>query len=156
MLVSIDPGVKLCGVALWDDGELVNAWLTKGKSWRDTATNVSRDVYQRFSMRISPVDVAIEVPQVYHQSKQKGDPNDLINIALFVGAASVATATGEVHTYRPAEWKKQVPKDAMVERIKKKLTPEERARVDLPRAKGLHHNIWDAVGIGLHHIKRRA
>ena len=153
MLVSIDPGAKLAGVALWDDNELTCAWLTRGEDWRDTALNVSREVHQRIP-RLDDVDVAIERPQVYVQSKQKGDPNDLITIALMAGGAASLTATGLVTVYLPREWKQSVPKEIMVRRIQARLTSEERARVELP-APSLAHNVWDAVGIGLHQLKRR-
>jgi hypothetical protein len=44
----------------------------------------------------------------------------------------------------------------MVERIKARVgeRPEERERVQLPRAKDKHHNVWDAVGVGLHAVGR--
>ena len=39
--------------------------------------------------------------------------------------------------------------------IEEKLSKAERQRVELPRAKSYQHNIWDAIGIGLHFLKRR-
>jgi hypothetical protein len=83
---------------------------------------------------------------------------DLISLAIFVGSAATRLLSLGLQPvfYEPSAWKGSVPKDVMIERIKRRLSPEEHARVDLPRAKSLHHNIWDAVGIGLYHLKRRS
>lgn len=131
--VSIDPGVRLCGLAAWIDGKLHYARLDSCIAYWS-----------------SDWALAIEKPQVYVQSKLKGDPNDLIDLAIAVG--KISTRFSEVVMYRPAQWKGQVPKDIMTERIKLKLSNRELDLVDLP-AKSLQHNVWDAIGIGLHHLK---
>jgi hypothetical protein len=95
----------------------------------------------------------IECPQVYVHSRAKGDPNDLIRLALMAGVIVGAIGQKNVVEYRPAEWKGQVPKDVMTERIKRSLNKGEQSRVVLPRAMSLAHNVWDAVGIGLHHLR---
>lgn len=165
MLVSVDPGLHVCGVALWSDGELSEAWLAVAPTdppplgylpWEWMAKAVARDLADR-TPRLG-ADLAIEVPQVYHQSKLKGDPNDLIDIALVAGAVATRVAAyhgGVTTTYRPQAWKGSTPKKVMVERIKAKLSAEEHLRVVPPRAAALAHNVWDAVGIGLHHLQRQ-
>lgn len=153
MLVSIDPGVKHCGVALWDDDQLASAWLAKGPNWYQTAINVGRGINQHVP-NIDRHDIVIEKPQIYHQSRLKGDPNDLIDLAVFVGAVCMAVATGDVRMYLPREWKGSTPKDVKIERIKKSLSVEEHSRIDLP-APSLQHNVFDAVGIGLHHLRSK-
>lgn len=90
-LLSVDPGVRACGCALWDtDGRLLDGWLVKnpcderfpseGQLWKDMALAVWASVHP------IPHDLAIEYPQVYARSKSKGDPNDLISVAGVVGA----------------------------------------------------------------------
>lgn len=162
MLVSIDPGVRLAGVACWDDGELTAAWLVRAPKdggylpWEQIAISVVAEIADR--QPPLGMDLAIEKPQIYHQSKQRGDQGDLIDVALAVGAIAARFAMyqgGVTFTYLPQAWKGSAPKDVMVERIKRRLTPEEHARIDLPRAKSLRHNVWDAIGIGLHQLKRR-
>jgi hypothetical protein len=99
--------------------------------------------------------VAVEVPQIYGPRQQKR-PNDLIKVALLVGAlGGLLPESLPIKEYRPSNWKGQVPKKIMVERIKAKLSAEERGRVLLPSAKSEEHNVYDAVGIGLHFCKRR-
>jgi hypothetical protein len=54
-----------------------------------------------------------------------------------------------VELVQPRQWKGTVDKDVMIERIKTSLDLSEMKNVCLPKAKGLHHNVWDAIGIGL-------
>ena len=49
----------------------------------------------------------------------------------------------------PAQWKGQTPKKVTEQRARKALTWDELVAVELPSARSLHHNVWDAVGIGL-------
>ena len=160
MLVSVDPGLNGCGVAVWLDNTL--SWAGYIKNPGALPTDMVRQVEPvmgklPWSLKLgteNPVDLAIELPQVYTVSKSKGDPNDLINLAVVVGAFLERWSTrGRQHVYSPGRWKGQVPKLIMVERIQKRLRPDETASVDLP-AKSLAHNVWDAVGIGLYHLDR--
>ena len=150
MIISLDPGVKKAGVAVFHDKKLTEAWLAHGKNWQDTAQNVKSHFIACYS-----AELVMEKPQVYVQSKLKGDPDDLIGLALMAGCVAGMLSAGvkSVYLYFPRQWKGQVPKNIMTARTKEKLSDEERSRVDLP-AKYLQHNVWDAVGIGLYHLKR--
>jgi Holliday junction resolvasome RuvABC endonuclease subunit len=161
MIVSIDPGVHEAGVAVWyGDGPLASAWLVRLDDPRYTTpwAGMGRTVANEVG-RIALDAVVIERPQVYVHSRAKGDPNDLITLALAAGAmigAMRATRTKLIVVeYKPAEWKGQVPKDVMTRRIKRSLTEDEHERVRLPSASSLAHNVWDAVGIGLHHLRSK-
>lgn len=172
MIITVDTGAKLAGVACWEDGELACAFLARGKDWEDTALNTYLMLLERFPRSIleelavdkdrfldrrargaSCVELILERPQIYQQRFLKGDPNDLVLLAYMGGALAGYLNTGPI-LYYPKEWKRQVPKKIMVERVKSKLSKEEHARVELPRAKSLHHNIWDGVGIGLYRLGR--
>lgn len=153
-LLSIDPGLRNVAVAEWHDGELVHATLVanpnKGRgpsAWRDAASAViselGSDVY---------TEAALEVPQVYRQGLQKGDPSDLIELAGVDGALT-AFLSAQVTGYLPARWKGQVPKDIHHARILKKLTDSEKSAIICPQ-KSLLHNVYDAIGIGLFHLGR--
>ena len=69
-----------------------------------------------------------------------------------VGAA-VASHFPVVETLFPADWKGQVPKEVMTERIRRSLTEEERGRIEKCKA-SLMHNVLDACGIGLYRLGR--
>jgi hypothetical protein len=152
MIVSIDPGTHEAGVAQWKDARLQTAYLvrvTSDESWLWLANKVAQSC---FHLPVSAI--VLERPQVYVRSRAKGDPNDLITLALAAGAIA-GQFNVQVIEYRPAEWKGQVPKEIMIDRIRETLDADERAAVELPNARSLAHNVWDAVGIGLHHFRRR-
>lgn len=160
MIVAVDPGVNEAGVALFDDGELACAFLSRGPGgWLETAKQVVLDVGGRVPLP-QVAELVVETMQVYRQRLLSGDPNDLVDVAMGAGAvAGLLSAVWRdvaVTVYRPAEWKKQVPKRIKNARDVAKLSDEESARVEWPRARADKTHVADAVGIGLHHLKRRS
>lgn len=105
-----------------------------------------------WSVALPECDLAVELPQIYARSKSKGDPNDLIAVAGVVGALD-ALAPHHTTVYLPSEWKGQVPKSVMTTRTTSKLEKTELERIITPRRASLMHNVWDAIGIGIHHLK---
>jgi RNase H-fold protein (predicted Holliday junction resolvase) len=158
MLLSVDPGLRTCGVALWNEGILHSAKLVRGhKSEFDApAWLTMADAVSAFTGDESVDTLVIELPQVYQRGggKTKGDPNDLIQLAAAVGAITTRMNCTTNIVYRPAQWKHQLPKEVIEDRTKQILSDVELRRVDLP-AITLRHNVWDAVAIGLYHLKRR-
>lgn len=153
-LFTLDPGVKAAGVAVFDldTKALAGAALARGKKSDETVRAALHFVME---FEVFPSEIRVEVPQVY--VKGKGDPNDLIDITYVAGQFSGAFISADdivISCVRPRAWKGQVNPDAMIERIKGRLSPEEMMRVEIPRAKSLAHNIFDAVGIGLHRLGR--
>lgn len=149
---TIDPGVNEIGVAIWEGPWLVQAFLVR--RLRDEHF-YSMIIKLRQLMPTYITRLAIEKPRVYAPSRSKGDPNDLIDLAFVAGATIYAAQPKEVIEIYPATWKGQVPKPVMVERVKSALTPKELPLVELPRAKSLQHNVWDAVGIGLYLLREK-
>lgn len=162
--ITVDPGVNGCGVAIWDHGKLRQA------IYLPAVDAVQKPFAAVLAVRLhllwpkATYAVVVERPQVYALGKSKGDPNDLIQVALVaggVGALLGHVCNAAVFFVTPAEWKGQLPKPASVkqpyivaERARERLTPEERACVELPKAGKLQWDVWDAVGIGLHHLGR--
>lgn len=140
-VLSIDPGVHRVGLALFEDQGLAFAAM--------------------FPVPDGPFDypraprVLLEVPRIYPASRQKGDPNDLLALARIVGRLQehYLAAGADVELVEPRTWKGTLPKEAMTERIRGRLSAAERARV-APVARSLEHNVLDAVGIGLHALGR--
>ena len=150
-LVSLDPGLRGCGVAWWHaNGSLAHvaylrnpvkkgdgpaAWMgyTKSTGWYEPAY---------------ATHFISEVPQVYRAGASKGDPDDLIQLAGVVGVFSALFAATTYTGVKPREWKGQVPKDVHHARLVKTLTPEELAMVEAAAPPSLRHNVLDAVGIG--------
>lgn len=151
MIATIDPGLSACGVALWDDDRIVHATLVKSKCKTKVLSErvfwLSAAVKRYLELRpdsFAPVTTAIiELPQTYGGRAAKGDTNDLIHLALVVGALIAAVPT--VHLVPPSAWKKNVPKEIMTARILGKLTDDEKSKVEFLS----NHNTLDAIGLGL-------
>ena len=141
--LCIDPGKHAFGWALFEGTHLAACAYTK----REALTNL------RSLVVAAPFVVRIERPQIYPHSK--GDPNDLIDIAIFCGEAAYAFRAYEVEFVLPHAWKGSVPKKVMTDRILNRLTAVERQIVEAcgcPKSK--IHNVLDAVGLGLWRLKR--
>lgn len=159
MLLAIDPGLRGCGCAVFTEGSKALLWgagyvrnpLEAGDgpgAWLNMASAV-------FAWSEDINSVVIELPRVYQGAQQKGDPEDLIQLAALTGAISerLASAGGHIATVRPSEWKGQVPKDIMNMRILSKLSVEELAVIKHV-GKTKDHNVIDAIGIGMFHLGR--
>lgn len=152
--LSVDPGVNGCGIAVWnDDNLLVWAGYVKnsGTGVRKMVDSVGAKLWEKFGTDRCH-KLAIEMPQVYMASRSRGDPNDLVELALVVGGFEM-WFDGIVFKYKPHSWKGTVPKLIMAERILKRLSYEEQNEIEIA-PKSIWHNTIDGVGIGLHHSKR--
>lgn len=168
VLLSVDPGVRGCGAALFhlgngqliacdhvlsgSDGNRAEAWLPMAQAVMLWASRVH-------SGRIA--QLVIEQPFIYPKASTLGkkagtDPNDLIHLAIVVGAIlgrAAYLSAPAVKMYLPAEWKGQVPKDICHDRARARLSPIESAR--LPKlAKSRLHNALDALALGLVYLGR--
>lgn len=157
MILSVDPGLRHCGVALWRGHDLVVAQLVTGE--KDTGVRDSEawwtmvDNVVTWAKAYGPLDVIVsEFPKVYSVGKSKGDPEDLLQLAAIVGGI-VCRERAVSKIVRPYEWKGQVPKDIMTGRILSKLSPLEQRIIPKLAASKLH-NVIDAIGIGLRHVGR--
>lgn len=163
-LLAIDPGINGCGVAVFDHAALVHAFYAKSiaPTDADMLTRIracARAVQGGLSLRGPHAHavsrLVVEMPQIYTFGKGKGDPNDLLPLAGVLGALSATFWATETRAVTPREWKGGVDGDVFIEtRIKPRLTADERSRVSFSSAKGLQHNVYDAVGIGLYAVGR--
>jgi hypothetical protein len=95
-----------------------------------------------------PHRLVVEVPRIYpHSRDQKGDLNDLLELAGVVGALTGVFSV--VSFVYPADWKGQLPKKVMNDRVLMTLGLDEGDAL-------VHHdhNTLDAIGIGLHDLGR--
>lgn len=140
-VLSIDPGVNHIGWAIHQGDQLTHC-----------------DLSNKFSDLTGNVDiVVIEKPQVYSPKHWKGDPNDLINVAIAAGECGGSFGHGyDVHYVLPATWKGQTPKEVTKNQINKELDMDEMKVLKqalMKHPKNLRHNIYDAVGIGRWYVK---
>jgi hypothetical protein len=158
VLLAVDPGLRGCGVALFDGGRLVRCAYVRGsRDGQDAAAwaEMAGEVYAWGGA--DATRVVSEFPKVYSVGKSKGDPEDLLQLAAVVGAISAHWGSEGItlEVVRPYQWKRQVPKDIMTSRIINLLDAQEgaQARAGMP-AKSYQHNVWDAIGIGLNALGR--
>jgi hypothetical protein len=156
-VLAIDPGLRGCGLAVYVSGRLVEARYVKSSEKSARGAEAWCAMAQAVGDVAPPqVDtLVVECPQVYRGPLQKGDPSDLIELAGVDGAivGKFILRAQDFVSYLPRDWKGQVPKDIHHARVEAALSKEEKACMSLPAA-SLAHNVWDAVALGLFHVKK--
>lgn len=167
--VSIDPGKRHIGYALWDGSTMLEAGLVRGpiRTGGDDVDVVAQTALAAahainlavISHGCPPlIEMWCERPQVYTTAKQvkedrRTDPNDLP--PLFGCDAALAVALGlRVRSCLPHEWKGSLTKPQGNARAYEALTPEERTHFDPDIPADKMHDVLDAVGIGEHFLGR--
>ena len=147
-LLSVDPGTRDMGWALWDKGRLVDCGMARGRDWVSTVGNMPPFPVER---------VVIEDQQIYRNSKI--DAHALLAVARVVGAVVFYYGNEgrrRVTLVAPREWKGQLPKEVCNKRTVGKLEAMERVVLNSKKyPKSLQHNLLDAIGIGLWALGRR-
>jgi len=147
-VLSIDPGLRKCGCALWSpNGTLRRAWTARA---RGSARGPMAWVKMVDAIKIAP-DISVlvcEQMQVYSERRENAD--DLLELTGVLGALAWRFKGAEMRGFKPAEWKGQVPKHVMQARLKKRLTSAELKVM----AKNCTHDAWDAIGIGAYHFRK--
>jgi len=152
-VLAIDPG-KNTGIAKFEGEDLVWCDLVKC-SKAEGYCKYTRKILQILSY-FSPFTVVIERPQIYPQRQQKGDPNDLIDVAILAGICIGAAQDCAVDLVKPHAWKGSRPKTVDVNYTKSLLSlAEKRILEKCDCRKSELHNVIDAVGIGLWKLGRR-
>lgn len=147
-VIAVDPGKNGCGVAVFDQKRLTFAQYL--------ATRSVADFVHKSATGQSTL-IRIEFPRIYAAAKQKGDQNDLLHVARAAGHAEAgAVRAGAAYALvEPREWKGTIAGDTFIEeRIKPAIEVGETSRISFPSAESLHHNVYDAIGIGLHAVGR--
>lgn len=151
-MISVDPGLRHCGVAVWFDRRLIRAGLVTNSMIAGRGPVAHKLMAQSVIQYVFPngqTEYVLEYPRIYPKGAQrKGDLNDLLDLAGVDGAIA-ALAQGAVQFVYPADWKGQIPKKIMNDRVWGVLTTSERIV-----CQSKDHNILDAVGIGLHALGR--
>lgn len=166
-LVSVDPGIRGCGVALFRDGRLVAAEYVKNpvKKGNDfdaiiAVAQAAREWVGGRAADRGDLRLVLEWPKVYTASKSKGDNNDLLALCA-VDAAIVALVGARATKIIPRDWKGTMAHEAVVHRVYSRLDSEGNrsewntlADAEFRAGKTYGHNVVDAVGIGLHALGR--
>lgn len=177
-MLSIDPGLNHVGWALWRREKLEAAGLARVPTGtkreplmtrvRTVSAALAHEVFSAIDALALPEaprspafpeaavrDVVVEVPQVYRAARSKGDPNDLIAIALVVSSVTTHFRSAAWLGVRPQEWKGTVNGDVMAERIRAQCSITELGYFVSKVPKSLQHNVLDAIGLGRWWLKNR-
>lgn len=151
-LAAVDPGKAGLGWAIFVDDLLFKAGILENAS-HQLATIYLRELFRGWK----PFRAAIEVPQVYQQKLWKGDPNDLIDVAVIAGIAVAALAPWcAPELVRPHAWKGNAPKAVGNKQTLARMDECEKIVLRASGAtKSKEHNVLDAIGLGLWKLGRR-
>ncbi len=166
--IGIDPGVRECGVAIetsdawprYGIGRIVrSAFIVRSSAptLHERAIHMAHTVTHGRMHELVEISVCVEGQQVYPSERSKGDPNDMIKVAIVAGAMLGALATHAVVVASalplPRQWKGNTPKAIHHERLARDFPHwVEPVAADTP--KSLQHHVWDAVGLLEWHKER--
>ena len=151
-VMTFDPGKLSVGWATADETGIMRCGLVHDATQLGLLRKL-RDM--QLSTATKGIKVIIEKPQIYRERKWKGDPNDLIDETITVGALATLTLESDQRIVKPHDWKGNVPKDIHNRRVKKRLTPVEMTTLKkCGVAPSLAHNVVDACGMCLWSLGR--
>jgi hypothetical protein len=152
-LMSIDPSINNVGMAIW---ELPNALmmyklLHPKVNARNNEYDKSLSILQQLQEWIKVYSVnrmILEIPEHWAVAGFEARENGSIaKLMLVVGLIySLRPSLDELKIVKPREWKGQLPKDVMVNRLKDDYLSID---VDLEH---MNPNVADAIGIGHFYI----
>lgn len=169
--VAIDAGKRGCGVAVFEGNRLALAAYPQDKDYCDdseakrwethkyTAEAAMGVIYSALGPIPAAWESVIEFPRIYRGRELEKDQNDLLDLAAVATrlCAGLTAPNCPVRFVHVSDWKGQLDKDEAWHHMQKALSPDEMriykdAVKDLP--KKLHHNVQDAIGIGLWTVGR--
>ena len=176
LVMCVDPGLRICGVALYkvDDRGLfaaspcfskVSPPITGRIAWAamaDAVMSWSDDLLHNYKIHYSilpsVVELVMENPQTYKGQSRRADVDSRkslpelrgVNTHIAKHMAAEGVRGKNVVRYTPHQWKRNVDKRITRKRMRKVLSKAEQSYIAMPD----DHNVWDAVGIGLHHNRR--
>lgn len=164
IVLAFDPGDNT-GWSRYDANKLVACGLVHPRDYDLLPEIVFGSFPERWTWRLT---ITIESQQVYRQSRQKSDPNNLISLAQKVGAIGMSlkqffrTRYGvrldPWETPSPAEWKGQRTKEICHSQMLPRLSEHERAvmmtHLLAIKSESQRQDVKDAVCLGLWRLKR--
>ena len=160
-VISFDCGLSYVGAAIFDcttkalvDCHYIDTGID-GRYGAEQVADLVLKVLKVFEKDLSNALITVEYPEQYAQTPA---PRSSVQGLACTGGGIVCMLKREdnkVEFVLPKEWKKQVPKDIMLERIVNRLSDSEKAILESKRLiKSKKHNVVDAIGLGLYKIGR--
>ena len=162
-MVSIDPGKAVLAYAFWSHhgvrlvgGGVLDVEHVEYQPFSDLVSAMRQKATAMASSRVGLAVRAVVELMTHYPDSRRSQPADLIAVAT-MGAMVGALWARRLVFIRPDQWKGQVPKIVTQLRVHDALSDEERGVLDKllqKTPKRFHHDLYDAVGIGLHHQGR--
>jgi hypothetical protein len=161
ILVSIDPGKRDVGIALFCDGRFEQGAVSH-TDWGDGATLLARtacDVAREIRALLAgrSLDHLVVEKMVAHKDRREAH-GDIIDLAHVAGGILVGfEGEAKLRLLSAAEWTGGRNKKVNHVRIRRRLNEAEEAALDASLRgvmRSNHKELVDAVGIGLYHLRR--
>lgn len=151
-LVAIDPGLSGTGWALWDRNVLHTVGTLYPGRDDETWDEAGRILASRLSVALidllgtASAELHIEFPMLMESiagiAANRG--GGMLKLAYLVGCITMLPIWTDVHLVTPLQWKGQLPKTIVQDRITATLGAERCEQLNI------RSHAWDAVGIGLY------
>jgi len=151
-IVAVDPGAHSIAWAAFEETRLRGCDFDEAGDRQELAGKI----HQRMSRLLRDgFQAVIELPQIYDQRRWRGDPNDLVMVAVTVGMVA-QVMNGRAELVHPHDWKGSRSKE-IDHPVTLGLLDETELHIleSVKVLKSKHHNILDAIGIGLWKVGRR-
>jgi hypothetical protein len=139
--LSIDPGVKDTGFALFEGGRLVDCGVLSFKGRTDDFNEVIAFYQSELADMRDMASLILCERMQFRFGNERANPQRIIDLNLLAGAL------GRDIWVKPQEWKGSVPKDVHNRRVLSKLPDSEVAHLMACAPRSKVHNAIDAVGI---------
>lgn len=148
-LISIDPSINNVGIAIWElpNGLMMHRLLHPKVNARESEYDKSLSILDQIKEWIKAYGVnrmILEVPAHWAVAGfEARETGSIAKLCLVVGLIySLKHDLDELRIVKPHEWKGQLPKEVMVNRLKEGYVP---IGIDLEK---INPNVADAIGIG--------
>lgn len=143
-VIGIDPGTRATGIALISKDTIDDYELIRGKSndWKENSKNIVQEIHRFIKCHWGIEMIVLEIPE-HWGGDAKGfaarESGAILKLSMFAGIVygSLLFSNKDVVLCSPREWKGQLPKVVVANRLHKIY--------NFP--KDLNHNIVDAIGI---------
>lgn len=156
IILGVDPGLSGTGVAVYDveDHEFVSVGVyytnnaNKNDDWNSRAVCLAYDAFWEATIWNAKV-VYCEWPEFFKDEKGYAatSKGDIYKLSFLVGALAAYCHKTKSTEFRPVkvhDWKGQLPKNVVEQRIRKRIGEDE-----VRKLKPNSH-AWDAMGIALY------
>lgn len=150
-ILSIDPSINFCGYAIHKNKDLYECKLLRSlsvhKDFIDKSkymVNNLKDTVSKLLALKGKVIIITEIPQYWGVAGFMARESGAIAKLMFL-CGMIVSISNTVITLTPQDWKGQLPKDVVNNRLRK-IYPT----INIAK---LNHNIVDAIGIGNFYIK---